>query len=269
MEQKGRAELLLQGLKNRINDAPSATFNSDKAVLDRKELTNLVDKISEVVAQELKVYREVTDKKARIISAAKEEAEEILYQAERSATRIRVTKRRPDEPPAFKAVDLTKEEKQSLRTASDIYAASLIYTDEMLTEVNHLVEDSYERIEQEYARMRSTLRQKIEDIAENKSELMGNLNSLKANDRYSQILELSELLSVELFRERQKAMAREREDRAQMRLDLFEDETGVKVENARPPISPDRTAVKINQTKNDDLGIAVMDRSDEVVNKNE
>lgn len=270
MEQKGRAELLLEGLKTRIKDAPSQTMHQENAVLDREELLRLVDNIAEVVKNELNTYREVNDKRARIIKEAKEEAEEILYQAERTASRIRVTKRKDTEPPSFRASDLEKDEKDSLRMASDIYAASLIYTDEMLTEVDHLVEDSYEKIEQEYARMRSTLRQKIEDIAENKAELMSNLNGLKANDRYAQILELSELLSVELYNERQKAMAREREERAQMRFILNEDEeTEVKQDNARPPISPDRTAVKIEQESKGGLEIEIMDRSDEVTNRDE
>ncbi|MBP3718886.1 MAG: hypothetical protein J6I58_05135 [Eubacterium sp.] len=270
MEQKGRAELLLEGLKTRIKDAPSQTMHQENAVLDREELLRLVDNIAEVVKNELNTYREVNDKRARIIKEAKEEAEEILYQAERTASRIRVTKRKDTEPPSFRASDLDKDEKDSLRMASDIYAASLIYTDEMLTEVDHLVEDSYEKIEQEYARMRSTLRQKIEDITENKAELMSNLNGLKANDRYAQILELSELLSVELYNERQKAMAREREERAQMRFILNEDEeTEVKQDNARPPISPDRTAVKIEQESKGGLEIEIMDRSDEVTNRDE
>ena len=264
MEKKGRAELLLEGIKTRIQDAPSAPLHQEKCVLDRNELLKLLDNVSEVVISELNACREVNDKRARIIKEAKDEAEEILYQAERTSSRIRVTKRSKNEPPAFRAGDLDSDEKKALRTASDIYAASLIYTDEMLTEVDHLVADCYEKIEQEYARMRSTLRQKIEDISENKAELMSSLTDLKANDRYAQILELSDLLSIELYNERAKAMAKEREDKAQMRLTLNENgEADVKVETARPPISPDRTARKIEQAKSK-MEIDVMDRSNEV-----
>ena len=102
-----------------------------------------MDNVSEVVISELNACREVNDKRARIIKEAKDEAEEILYQAERTSSRIRVTKRSKNEPPAFRAGDLDSDEKKALRTASDIYAASLIYTDEMLTEVDHLVADCY------------------------------------------------------------------------------------------------------------------------------
>ena len=65
MEQKGRAELLLEGLKTRVEDAPSATFNSDKAVLDRAELLKVINNVTEVVKSELKTYRETNDKKNR------------------------------------------------------------------------------------------------------------------------------------------------------------------------------------------------------------
>ncbi len=268
MEQKnGRAELLLAGLKMRIQDAPSETLHKERAVLDREELLRLVDNITEVVKNELKMYREVTDKRATILREAQEEAEEILYQAEKTASRIRVTKRRDDEPPAFKASELSSDEKQMLRTASDIYAASLIYTDEMLTEVDHLVQESYDRIEQEYSRMKSTLRQKVEDISENKAELMSNLNSLKANDRYAQILELSDLLSVELYKERMKAIAKEREERGQLSFELSDEgKKEVLAPTDRPQINPDRTAKKIDQKK-ETIEIEVMDRSDEAVSR--
>ena len=39
--------------------------------------------------------------------------------------------------------------------------------------------------------------------------------------------------------------------------------------SARPPISPDRTAVKIDQDNKKGLDIEIMDRSNEVVDKNE
>ena len=66
------------------------------------------------------------------------------------------------------------------------------------------------------------------------------------------------------------AIRKEREERNQMRLILSEDqEAEIKQDNARPPISPDRTAVKIDQDSKKGLEIEIMDRSNEVVDKNE
>ena len=76
---------------------------------------------------------------------------------------------------------------------------------------------------------------------------------------------MSELEALSL--DELKAMAKEREEMAQMRLTLNEDgEADVKVESARPPISPDRTARKIEQAKSK-MDIDVMDRSNEVTDK--
>ncbi len=91
-----------------------------------------------------------------------------------------------------------------MRTAGDIYAASLIYTDEMLTEVNDLLADSYDLVKQQYAKMVETLEEKTRIVAENKAELMGNLKELSKEERYAQILELGQLLSNELYDEKNK-----------------------------------------------------------------
>ena len=73
MEHKSRAELLLDGLKLRIEEAPSATFNSEKVVLDKNEMRNLIDKVSDIVKEELKEYQEINDKRARILKEAQEQ----------------------------------------------------------------------------------------------------------------------------------------------------------------------------------------------------
>ena len=147
------------------------------------------------------------------------------------------------------------EEKKALRTAGDIYAASLIYTDEMLTEVDHLLADAFDQLDQEYKAMQGMLQDKMNAITENKTELLRSLNSLTRDDRYAQIMELSQLLSVELYREKQKQRAREKEKASQMEI-RFDGEESLGVQPDDPqkeeripvntdgsPINPDRNAV--------------------------
>ena len=267
MEQKGRAEILLEGLRTRVQDAPSATLHQEKAVLEREELLKIIDNVTEAVKNELKAYREVNDKRAKILKEAKAEAEEILYQAERTASRIRVTKRRDDEPPAFRSDDLSMDEKESLRTASDIYAASLIYTDEMLTEVDHVMMDAYSKIEQEYDRMHKTLKSRLDEISDNRTEITQNLNELSVQDRYSQILELSALLSNELYIEREKARLLAKEESSQLSISFDDDIPGSNDKKERPEINTDRTEVKIKSRETLEPEIKVMDRSQEAVGR--
>ncbi len=100
---------------------------------------------------------------------------------------------------------MDESDKMVLHTANDIYAASLIYTDVMLTEVNDVVAQAYEMINNQYGRMVEVLEEKAKLIADNKAELMASLKELSEDDRYAQILELGQLLSFELYNERMKA----------------------------------------------------------------
>ena len=188
-------------------------------------IENGLKELESIVEGELKVYREVNDRKGKIINDAKKEAEEIVYEAEKSASRIRVTKHVSSVGSGFRASDLSSEEKSALRTASDIYAASLIYTDEMLTEVNDVIAQAYDIINTQYGRMVDVLEEKAKLVADNKAELMSSLKELSKEERYLQILDLSQLLSYELYMEREKARELEKHGSYQMKMKLDADKS--------------------------------------------
>ncbi|MBE5954561.1 MAG: hypothetical protein E7257_10505 [Lachnospiraceae bacterium] len=220
---KGRTEQIIEKLIDSIENGQSVPFGAGKVAVNRDETIMMLRELESIVNGELKMYREFNDRKGKIINDAKKEAEEIIYEAEQTASRIRVTKRMSTIGTAFKAESLDKEEKQALRTAHDIYAASLIYTDEMLTEVNDVVAQAYDLVANQYGIMINTLQEKAELIAKNKAELMGSLKELSKEDRYTQILELGQLLSYELYNERMKARAMEEDGSYQMEM-MFEEQ---------------------------------------------
>ncbi len=227
---KGRTEIIIEKLIDSVENGQSVPFGAGKVAVNRDETIMMLRELESIVNGELKMYREFNDRKGKIINDAKKEAEEIIYEAEQTASRIRVTKRMSTIGTAFKAESLDKEEKQALRTAHDIYAASLIYTDEMLTEVNDVVAQAYDLVANQYGIMINTLQEKAELIAKNKAELMGSLKELSKEDRYTQILELGQLLSNELYYERMKARAMEEEGSYQMEM-MFEEQVAATQQN--------------------------------------
>ena len=202
--ENGRTGQIIDKLVDMIENGQSVPLSTGKVAVNKDETILLLRELENIVNGELKVYREVNDKKGRIITDAKKEAEEIINMAEQNASRIRVTKKLSSGT-TLNASTLSKDDKLALRTAHDIYAASLIYTDEMLTEVNDIIAQAYDIIENQYGRMVEVLEEKAEIVAKNKAELMDNLKELSKEERYEQILELSQLLSNELYNERQKA----------------------------------------------------------------
>ena len=221
--ESGRSEVIINKLIDMIENGQGVPLAAGKVMVNKDETTLMLRELKSIVEGELKVYREVNDRKGKIINDAKKEAEEIVYEAEKSASRIRVTKHVSSVGTGFRASDLNSDEKAALRTASDIYAASLIYTDEMLTEVNDVIAQAYDIINNQYGRMVETLEEKAKLVSDNKAELMASLKELSKEERYTQILDLSQLLSLELYREREKARELEKNGSYQMEMQL---ETG-------------------------------------------
>lgn len=202
--ENGRTNQIIEQLIDSVENGQSVPLAAGKVLVNKEDTIRLLRELENIVQGELKIYRDVNDRKGKILTEAKKEAEDIVTEAEQSASRIRVTKRRSGTS-GFHPGNLEPEDREALRTAGDIYAASLIYTDEMLTEVNDLLADSYDMLSKQYAQMIHLLEEKTRIVAENKAELMGNLKELSKEERYTQILELGQLLSNELYEERNKA----------------------------------------------------------------
>lgn len=224
---KSRSDIIIEKLIDMIENGQSMPLSTGKVVVNKEEAVTLVRELESLVKGELKIYREVNDRRGKIINEAKKEAEDIVYEAEQTASRIRVSKRMSSFGSAFRADKLERDEKLALRTANDIYAASLIYTDEMLTEVNDMVAEAYDLMNNQYNRVITNLEEKARQIAENKAELMKDLKELSKEERYTQILELSQLLSNELYNERSKAKEMAKNGSYQMEMKLETEENNI------------------------------------------
>lgn len=198
----GRTKVIVEKLLDMVENGQSVPLSTGKVAVNKDEAALLLRELSAIVDGELKMYREVNDRKGRIITDAKREAEDIIYEAEKTASRIRVTKSISSTGEVFRASELDKEERLALRTAKDIYAASLVLTDEMLTEVNDVIASAYDIVQNQYGRMVKELEEKARKIADNKADLMKSLKELSNNEQYAQILEVGQLLSNELYNER-------------------------------------------------------------------
>ena len=206
--EKGRAKNIIDNMYNTIESATSVPLSTGKVMVDRDELLLMLRSLEDAIDTELKNYREVTDRKGKILNDAKAEAQEIIEEAEKSASRIRVSKAVGRSGRLINE-DLSGADKEALRTAGDIYAASLIVTDEMLTEVNDVLERAQEEVIKQYENMMKIIDEKTAQVEKNKAELMSSLKEMSKEERYEHILELGQLLSNELYRERRKAMEAE------------------------------------------------------------
>ena len=80
-------------------------------------------------------------------------------------------------------------------------------------EINETVNQAYNMISMESDRVLDSLRKKSEIIENNKKELMEGLMDMKKQERYADILEISQLLANELYYEKNKAKDEEHKDK--------------------------------------------------------
>ena len=201
--ENSRTKEIIDRLQHILNNASPVPLAAGKVTIYKDEVQSLLDELAMQMENELKTYHEVNDRRGKIINEAKKEAEKIIYQAEHSASRMRVSKRSTKVAPLDYST-LNEEEVASLGNANEIYAASLIYTDEMLTEVSKVIEDAYHNIRSDYEIVMQVLEEKMNTIISNKDELMMGLQEMDTDDRSQQILEIGQLLSNELYNERMK-----------------------------------------------------------------
>ena len=125
--ENGKAKQLLDRIQAIVGDGQNVPFAAGKVLVNREEVLEIVEELKTTIDLELKAYHEITDKRSKIIKEAEQEADEIIAEAEETASRIRMSKPSPlyvDK----KVKSLNKQDRQALRTANEIYAASIIYT---------------------------------------------------------------------------------------------------------------------------------------------
>jgi len=200
----GKSAQVISRLMDMIENGQSVPLTTGKVMVNKEEALLLLRELDSVVQSELKMYRDINDRRGKIITEARKEAEEIVADAKQSASRLRVSSRMTNLSGEDNFSNLSPDDVEALRTAGDIYAASLIYTDEMLTEVDTMVNDAYNLLNNQYGQMLAALEERTKQISANKEELMASLNALSKEERYADILDLGQVLSNELYAKRMK-----------------------------------------------------------------
>ncbi len=241
--ENGKAKQLLDRIQDLVGDGQNVPFAAGKVLVNKEEVLEIVEELKTTIDLELKAYHEITDKRSKIIKEAEQEADEIIAEAEEAASRIRLSKPSPLYVDR-KVKSLGKQDRQALRTANEIYAASIIYTNEMLMEINETVNQAYNMISMESDRVLESLRKKSEIIENNKKELMEGLMDMKKQERYADILEISQLLANELYYEKNRSKEENHKDNSgepemvQWEFDFDEkkEQEPIRVKASREPV---------------------------------
>lgn len=96
--------------------------------------------------------------------------------------------------------------------ADDIYAASIMYTDDAINRICHIMEDANDSVRKVFHRMNAEMDQERERVRRNQLELTGQLQDFADTQKYIKIIEE---INKKLERERMEEVKEQREKRIQ------------------------------------------------------
>lgn len=122
MNERGIEEIISQ-LYEMIQDARNVPLSSDKCMIERDHVLDLLDEISNRMPGELKQARTIVESRSEVINNAKREAENILKQAQTQARQL-VTEEeiyRQAEIEAQNLVNAAQEKIRQLKSVTNEY----------------------------------------------------------------------------------------------------------------------------------------------------
>ena len=161
MEEKD-VQRLLDMLYGMIDEAKSATFSSEKCVINRDEALDLLDEIRGKMPLELKKARELIAARNDYVAGAKKEAEKIIKQAELDAktivsdSEILQQARQKSSEILHRAEDRTRE----------LYQVANTYTEDALKHTEEAIQAALHEIQQSRAQFRATSQEQMRSAKE-------------------------------------------------------------------------------------------------------
>lgn len=132
MNERGIEEIISQ-LYEMVQDARNVPLSSDKCMIERDRVLDLLDEISNMLPGELKQARTIVESRSEVINNAKREAENILKQAQAQARQL-----------------VTEEEiyRQAEQESQDLIAAAEDKIKQLKAATNDFVDDALRRTEE-------------------------------------------------------------------------------------------------------------------------
>ena len=135
----------------------SEAYDNDRIIIRKNDIFDLIDRLNESVYEIMDEYELTQQSREKALRENKKEGDKIIWDASRQA--------------------------------EDIYAASVMYTDEALNHLNDIVEQTNSSITVLYKDLAANMKKQQETIKENQLELKSQLQLLVDTEKYLKLIE--------------------------------------------------------------------------------
>ena len=155
MSSQARLENVLRDIHVMISK--SEVYDTDRIIVSKQDIFNLIDRLNASIYEIMDEYELTQQSRDRAIREKKKEGDKIVWDASRQA--------------------------------EDIYAASVLYTEEALNHLNVMVNEADATVDRMYKEFRRNIKHQQETIRENQLELKSQLQLLADTEKYLRLIE--------------------------------------------------------------------------------
>lgn len=157
MEEKD-VQRLLDMLYGIVDEAKSAAFSSDKCVISRDEVLDLLDEIRAKLPLELKKAQELVRARDEYVSAAKKEVEKMLRQAELDA-KVIVSESETIQLARQKSSEIIRRAEDR---AKELYQVANTYTEDALRRTEEAIQAVLDEVKESRVRFRAASQERMQ-----------------------------------------------------------------------------------------------------------
>ena len=177
-----RIEQAIDEIYNYVEGCKPSKLAPSKVVVDREQLYDLLDELRLCAPEEIKRYQKIINNREGILNEAQQRAEDMLAQAQNQTAQI-LDQIEIVQTAYQRAEDIMKQATEEARElvnqaeaeSNQMHKAALLYTNEILTDAQKHIEESFREIDNKERMLNSAMKNSIQLIKSNKEELMAQL----------------------------------------------------------------------------------------------
>lgn len=208
MSAQDKLEKVLRGLHVLLSKSEPYPKEPSKVIVDKQQVLNLLSELNKSAYEIMDEYELTRQSRDRAEREFRKKGDEIIWDASRKA--------------------------------EDIYAASVMYTDEALNEVQQIVRSATASVQEIYESMEQKLKEEERKVRTNQSDLKSSLQDLRDTEKYLKLIE-----------QRNREIEKEKEEKSG------------KKEYKENIYANRQTEIKINTAYLEKMGMSVDERKDD------
>lgn len=183
-----RIEQLIEDIYEFVESCRMQPLSSTKVIVPKDELYDLLDELRLRTPDEIKRYQKIIVNRDAIIADAEEKAAIVLAEAGEKANML-LNEHEIMQQAYYQANELVSKASQEADKmiaeanddANQIRLGAINYTNEMLTDVEHIIINAYESSKNKYEGLLNALKGNLDIVINNKKELQPETNHQEQN----------------------------------------------------------------------------------------